>query len=404
MMKGVLTEIITKEVQMENTTLEQIEKEGVLLDLTTLASFLEQVEDVRHARGKQYKFSWILTLIVLAKLAGEDKPFAIAEWLRLRKRPLVRLFNCDRDKVPSLNTIRRALANCDPNRLHKAYKEFLLVNYGGHQSVLVAIDGKCLRGTIPKGSTQGVHLLAAYLPEEGIVLVQVAVEKKENEISAAPRVLEALELKGRLVCGDAMFTQRKLSVQILAQGGDYIWFVKNNQPALRADVARFFEPVSHAAGWSSSSLETEEEVTVNKGHQRLERREMTLIADKTSYLNWPGVEQVFRLKRERTCLTCGEIQQETVYGLTSLSPKKMSAAPLMAHIRTYWGIENGLHHRRDVTLKEDTTRFAFPEMAEVMAVFNNFIVGLAHKLGFDNLASARRHFDASIANAFFASP
>lgn len=389
---------------MEHTILEQIEKDGVLLDLTTLLSFLEQVEDVRQARGKQYSLAWILTLILLAKLAGEDKPYGIAEWLKLRRKLLVKMFNCDRDRIPSLNTIRRALANCDPNQLHKAYREFLLVNYGGHQSILVAIDGKCLRGTIPKGSTQGVHLLAAYLPEEGIVLVQVAVEKKENEISAAPRLLEALDLKGRIVCGDAMFTQRKLSVQILAQGGDYIWFVKNNQPSLRADVERFFEPASHAAGWSVPPLEKEEEVTVNKRHQRLEKREMTLIADKTNFLNWPGAEQVFRLKRERTCLTCGEIQEETVYGLTSLSSKSISAGSLMAHIRAYWGIENGLHHRRDVTLKEDATRFSFPEMAEVMAVFNNFIVGLAHKLGINNLASARRIFDASITNAFFASP
>ena len=225
---------------MEHTTLKQIEKEGVLLDLTTLASFLEQIEDVRQARGKQYNLSWILTLILLAKLAGEDKPYGIAEWIKLRKKALVSMFKREREKVPSLNTIRRALINCDPNRLHKAYQDFLLVNYGGYQSILVAIDGKCLRGTIPKGSTQGVHLLAAYLPEEGVVLVQVAVEKKENEISAVPQILEAIDLKGRIVCGDAMFTQRKLSVQILAQGGDYIWFVKDNQPTLRADVERFF--------------------------------------------------------------------------------------------------------------------------------------------------------------------
>ena len=248
-----------KEVQIEHTTLKEIEKEGVLLDLTLLSSFLEQVEDVRKARGKQYRLSWILTLILLAKLVGEDNPTAIAEWLKFRKKALIKMFNCDRDKVPSLNTVRRALANCDPERLQKSYREFLLVSYGGHQSILIAIDGKCLRGTISKGSTQGVHLLAAYLPEEGIVLVQMAVEKKENEISTAPRILETLDLKGRIVCGDGMFTQRKLSVQILAQGGDYIWFVKDNQPTLRADIERFFEPAQHAPGWSVPPLGTEEE-------------------------------------------------------------------------------------------------------------------------------------------------
>lgn len=92
----------------------------------------------------------------------------------------------------------------------------------GQQSILVVIDGKTRQDTIPKGKTQGVHLLAAYLPEDGIVLLQVAVESKENEITAAPRLLAELDLRGRIVCSDAMFAQRQLSLQIVAQGGDYI--------------------------------------------------------------------------------------------------------------------------------------------------------------------------------------
>jgi hypothetical protein len=110
--------------------------------------------------------------------------------------------------------------------LQRNLRQFLHKNYGGQQSILVVIDGKTLRGTIPKGKNQGVHLLAAYLPEEGIVLFQVAVESKENEMTAAPRLLGELDLKGRIVCGDAAFTQRDLSVQVVAQGGNYIWFVK----------------------------------------------------------------------------------------------------------------------------------------------------------------------------------
>ena len=163
----------------------------------------------------------------------------------------------------------------------------------------------------------------------------------------------------------------------------------------------FFESAQHAPGWSIPPLETEETVTINKGHQRLEKRKLTLIADKTNYLNWAGAEQVFRLERERTCFTCGEIQRETVFGIISLSPQKISATQLMAHIRAYWGIENGFTSPSRCHSSRRCDSFFFPKMAEVMAVFNNFIVGLTQKLGLDNLASARRLFDASIANAFF---
>lgn len=110
------------------------------------------------------------------------------------------------------------------DELQALFRQFLHQKYGGQQSILVTLDGKTLRG----GKNKGVHLLAAYLPAEGIVLIQVAVDAKENEHKVAPRVLGTLDLKGRIVCADAMFTQRDLSVQIVAQGGDYIWLVKGN--------------------------------------------------------------------------------------------------------------------------------------------------------------------------------
>ncbi len=385
---------------MEHIILQNIEEVGQLLDITVLMKHLEKVEDKRKARGKRFEFPLLLTLILLAKLAGEDKPSGIAQWIRLRRRGLVRLLKLGKKNVPSLNTLRRALEACDPQQLQQAYQRFLHQEYGGQQSIVVAIDGKTLRGTIPKGQTQGVHLLAAYLPSEGIVLMQLAIAKKENEISAPPRLLSALDLKGRIVCGDAMFTQRTISVQIVAQGGDYIWFVKDNQPTLHADVKRFFEPVRRAAGWHRPDLPQERAQTVEMAHQRLEKRTLIVIPDTTGYLDWPTVRQVFKIERETVCQTTGKTRSETVYGITSLSPDKTSAAQLMSDLRSYWGIENGLHHRRDVTFREDYTRFSIPRMAETMAVFNNFIIGLASKLGFDNHAYARRLFDASISDAF----
>ena len=105
----------------------------------------------------------------------------------------------------------------------------------GH-SVVVSIDGKTVRGTIPAGACRGQHLLAAYLPQEGIVLLQVAAGAKDNEISVAPTLLGSLDLRGKVVTGDAVHTQRALSTQTVAAGGAYLWVAKDNQPTLRADI------------------------------------------------------------------------------------------------------------------------------------------------------------------------
>ena len=262
---------------------------------------------------------------------------------------------------------------------------------------MIVIDGKTVRGTIPKGETQGIHLLTIYLPEEGIVLGQVEVGDKENEISAAAGVLAAVSLKNRVVCADAMQTQRKLSVEILAKGGDYLWTAKDNQPSLRADIEQFFQPPRVAKGWHIPELPRWEAQTIDKGHGRIEVRQITVMQDTDGFLDWPGVQQVFKLVRQVTHIKSQKTTIEVVYGLTSCSSQSASAAQLLEWIRAYWGIENGLHYRRDKTLQEDATRFSLPKMPAVMATINNFIIGLTQKLGYSNLPEARRIFDWSIA-------
>ena len=270
---------------MDNIILEDGEKEGFVFSITELMVSLEQLTDSRQARGKRYKLPYILTLIILARLVGEDTPKGVAEWVKLRQKQVVAAFKTGRDSVPAYNTIRRTLADTvNEAELQDAFRLFLHRQYGGHQSILVSLDGKTLRGTILKGMTKGVHILAAYLPEEGITLFQVAVGagKKENEITVAPRVLSRLDLKGRVVCGDAMFTlftQRKLSIQILGQGGDYIWFVKDNQKKLGEDVVQFFVPPRKAKGWHIARLPVTIAESFEKSHGRLEKRKLLVLAD-----------------------------------------------------------------------------------------------------------------------------
>ncbi|MCB9418312.1 MAG: ISAs1 family transposase [Ardenticatenaceae bacterium] len=347
---------------------------------------------------------FLLSAILLARLSGEHTPTGITAWIRLRRSLLVAVLPTTRFTAPSLNTIRRVLDEViSADELHRIFRQFLHLNYGGQQSVLITMDGKTLRGTIPAGKTQGVHLLAAYLPEEGIVLAQVEVDKKakENEIKAAPKLLHQLDLRGRVVSGDAMFAQRKLSVQIMAQGGDYLWFVKSNQPRLLGDVEQFFVPPRKEKGWHTPPLPQGIAQATNKTHGRLEQRTITVMSDDTRFINWPGLRQVFKLERKVTKLSTGKCTYEVVYGITSVPQERADASCLLAWTRHHWGIENGLHYRRDVTLKEDATRMSGTPQASVVATINNFIVGLAGKLGFTNLPTMLRMANAKINFALY---
>ena len=375
-----------------------LENTPLLIDVADLQQYLEKVPDRRHARGKIYPLSMVLTLILLAKLAGEDKPTGIASWIQERREELLACFDVVHERLPCLNTIRNILSEAiDLDELERLLRTYLHERYGGQQSQLVAFDGKTARGTIPKGMTQGVHFLAVYLPEEGVTLKQIMVEDKANEITVAPELLAAVPLKNRVVCGDAMHTQRDLSVQIMAQGGDYLWVAKGNQPTLRADIERFFQPAEHAPGWHIPPLPSTVATTVDKGHGRLETRRLTLMVDEQHFLDWPGVQQIFKLERIVKTLKGEPLRSEVVYGLTSCSPSQANAQQILTWVRQYWGIENGLHYRRDVTLHEDATRFTNDNMTRAISILNNFIIGLAQKLGISNLALARRMFDASIA-------
>jgi predicted transposase YbfD/YdcC len=383
---------------VKHIILEANNTQAVVFNVADLRARLSQLTDTRKKRGKIYPLDMILTMVILAKLAGEDKPSGIADWIRFRRDALVSLFNFKRQRMPCLNIIRWVLQEIvSLDELEKVFSQYLHETYGGQESQLVTIDGKTMRGTIPKGSTQGVHLLAAYLPAEGVVLKQVEVGKKENEISAAPQLIEGIHLKNKILCGDAMQTQRQLSVDVLAKGGDYIWFLKENQPTLLADVEQFFKPPQKGAGWPLPELPRTTASLSDKGHGRLEKRTLTLMVDEQEFLDWPGVRQVFRLERYRQQVRTGKESTEVVYGITSCGPEKATAEQMLQWAREYWGIENGLHYRRDVTLHEDATRISQPPLAKTIAAINSFVVALSQKLGFSNLASARRAFDASIA-------
>lgn len=384
---------------MDNSIVDSL-TEVFFFDVGSLVERFNALVDHRNAKGKRYSLALVLLLMVLAKLSGEDTPYGIADWARHRCEALATMLRLKRKTMPCHNTYRRILAEAvDVDQLQELTSEYLQQRASSGTSVLITIDGKTMRGTIPSGGNQGVHLLAAYQPEEGIVLMQVEVGSKENEIAAAPRLLAALDLRGKVVRGDAMLTQRSLSLQIMDGGGDYLWLVKENQPALLADIEEVFDPAPTAPGWGQAPRDLRTAQTTNCGHGRVETRRLTASCFLNDYADWPGLAQVFKLERQVVITATGEVRRDTSFGITSLTPKQACPRCLLKLTRSYWAIENELHYRRDTTLHEDATRMKNRIQAQAIAIINNLVIGLVKREGFENLAAARRYFNARLPTA-----
>jgi len=392
------------ESTMSNTPSEEKKQpNGVIFDINSLYAYLLRIQDLRKHRGIRYNLAMILVVIILAKLCGEDNPYAIADWAQNRREFLVEILRLKHNRLPHHSTYRRILEICfDHEAFDRLIGEFLSQDAQTGQRVVIAIDGKTVRGTINLDDPFGLHLLTAYMPGEGLVLMQLVVEKdKENEIVVAPQLLKCLDLRHKIVVGDAMQTQRALSIQIVAAEGQYVWIVKDNQPLTHQAIELLFAPPpTPIPGQGNPPMDFRTAKTVNKGHGRLEERTITVSSLLNDYLDWPSMSQVFMLTRHFTCLATGKIHHEIQYGLTSLTPQQAGPELLLEIVRSEWGIENGLHYRRDVTFHEDQTRMTRKPMARAISMINNLVISLLNRHGFSNHAHARRVFDARPSNAF----
>lgn len=382
--------------------MKSITKDVVVFDVGSLYAHLQNLKDRRKPRGIRYPLVAVLVMMVMAKLCGEDTPSGMADWVKYRGKQFVDWLKLKRKSMPHHSTYRRIEAEVvDPQELEQLVSMVLTGRKFFGKQVLVSIDGKVLRGTLDEAQ-EGTYLLAAYLPSEGLVLMEVALEGKGCEIPGAAKLLKMVDLREKVVMGDAMHTQRAVSIQIVEAGGDYIWFAKGNQPQLEEDIRLWFEPEPDPiAGQGRVPKDFETVKETSKGHGRLEERTLTVSSQLNDFLDWPYLQQVFRLERRFLFMKTGEFQEQVVYGITSLSREEITPGNLLALIRSYWGIENGLHYRRDVTLREDRTRMTKGNAGRVMACLNNLVIGLvSSKTKFAYLPPARRFFDAHLAHAF----
>ena len=365
----------------------------IVFDFGIIYRQFQTLADTRKRRGVRYPLAVLLTIAVLAKLAGYSGARAIADWATLRAEVLADAFDLPRPRMPHLTTWTRVFGHAV---VLEAFEQAVAqisapsssAEVPARGSLQVCLDGKTLRGSIPLGQSSGVHLLAAYQAEQGVVLTQMAVDVKANEIVVAPEVLDQLELTGVVVSGDAMFAQRRLSTQIVEAGGDYFWWVKDNQPSLLADLELLFTDEYVCAGWSVPAVDFTTAATIEKGHGRLEQRVLTASSMLVEYQDWPYLAQVVKVERTRT--TKLKETHEVAYGITSLPASDADAARLLTLGRGHWRIENGLHYRRDVTLQEDASQVRRGHAPQVLAALNNLVCGLCGRAGIGNLAAMQR--------------
>lgn len=379
----------------------EISATGIEFDQGSVYDRLGKLTDLRRANGKRYRLETVLMIVVMAKLCGEDTPFGIAEWAQHRQEELVKLLRLSRPSMPSHHTYRRILA-------YKVYAEEVerLVgeyNQQGEHGKVYALDGKAVRGMRKKDEEGNEYLLSVYDVEQAKVMAQVEVGRKENEITKAPKALQMVEISQKVVTGDAMHTQRGLAAQIMEAQGDYVLPVKENQPHLYKNIQSLFAPEYPKPGFGKIQTDFLTAQKVNKAHGRIEIRTITTSEMLNVYSAWPGLAQVYRLERQfqwRRNGRCYRTSCEVEFGITSLSRKVASPVRLLSLRRTHWGIETGLHYRRDVTLKEDATRMTTGQMGKVMASINNLTLALIRQAKFNNAPQARRYFAAHLHQAF----
>ena len=208
-------------------------------------------------------------------------------------------------------------------------------------------------------------------------------ERKESELGLASGLLAQLELKGKVVTGDALYAQRELSRSVLEQGGDYFWVLKDNQPGVKEAVSLLFDQPP----WGESFAEVCQE---GRHGDRWERRRLWASAALNDYLDWPGLGQVCCV--ERTRWRRGKETVERAYAITSLLAERADAARLLEIWRGHWGIENRLHWVRDVVFGEDRSQVRTGSAPQLLAALRNLVIGMLRLGGVKNISAALRHY------------
>jgi len=341
------------------------------MDAQATAVFLRFFLDVKDPRrhNVRHVFTDILTIAILAVLCKSDDWTEVVEWAKAN-RVWLKTFLALPKGIPGADTFRRVFARIDPLGFEHCFvnwtRALAEVCAGGSPCACdgrsIALDGKVLRRSFAHAwDRQAIHLVSAWCVQNQLVLGQLAVDSKSNEITALPALLDLLDLKGAVVTIDAMGCQREVAGRIVDKKGDYVLAVKGNQPTLHAKVKNLMDEAI-IDGFKQMRHDVFEQS--EEGHGRIEKRTVWL-TDEVSWLGeqmlgtWAGLASIAVVESTRQDLgdLTGKVTIQRRWFISSVKGCKPGDARRMAQvIRGHWGVENQLHWRLDMSLGEDDSR------------------------------------------------
>jgi predicted transposase YbfD/YdcC len=326
-----------------------MDSSGALGEAVSFLDHFQGLPDPRQLGKVVYPLDEVLLLSLMAVLAGAEAFTDIARFGQ-KKLDLLRRFRPYRDGTPPHDTLGDIFASLDAEKFQQCFVAWV-ASVTGTPAGVIAIDGKTVRRSGKKKDSKApIHMVSAFAARQRLVLGQVKVADKSNEIVAIPKLLDLLAIEGAIVTIDAMGCQRAIATTILAKKADYVLALKGNQGLLREDV-EVFVAEQQANGFRDTTISRDE--TVDGDHGRIETRKTTVIHD-VAWLqerhDWPGLKSVVMVESTREIGP--RIESETRFYITSLV---LAAALLGPIIRSHWSVES-MHWIMDMVFRDDECR------------------------------------------------
>jgi predicted transposase YbfD/YdcC len=327
-----------------------MEMDGAIGEGVVFLKYFDDLPDPRQAGKVVYPLDEIVLLCLLAVLAGAETFTDIARF-GTKKLALLRRFRPFRDGTPAHDHLGDIFATLDAEKFQRCFVAWVSARTGAPADV-IAIDGKTVRRSGDKKRAKAaIHMVSAFAARQRLVLGQVKVAEKSNEIVAIPKLLEMMAIEGAIVTIDAMGCQREIAKKIIDKKADYVLALKGNQGSPRDDV-EVFVAEQKANDFQDTTISRQQ--TVDGDHGRIETRTTTVIHD-VAWLqqrhDWPGLKAIVMVESRREI--DGKIERETRFYITSLL---LLAAQLGLIVRSHWAVENSLHWVMDMVFRDDECR------------------------------------------------
>ena len=346
---------------------------GEGFERTVIVEYFSTLDDPRQQGKVVYPLVEVLILVLMAVLAGAEG-FTEVESFGKAKLGLLRRFARFEAGTPPHDTLGDIFAALDYEAFQKCFAAWA-ARFVGVPEGVVAIDGKTARRTFKKARGEAaIHMVTAYAAERRLVLGQVKTEEKSNEITAIPKLLDALSIAGATVTIDAMGCQREIAQKVVDKDAEYVLAVKGNQPATYQSI-EMFDAEQSACGFKDAKVD--QNTTVEGDHGRIETRTVTVFQD-VEWLperdKWPELRSVIKVESRREIRM--KVETEVRYYLASIVLTALVAARI---VRSHWAIENSLHWVLDVVMRDDESRVRTGNAAANLGIVKHIAYNLIRR-------------------------